>query len=236
MNTKYITLSATCLAVAMTGFAEVSDAKGRNKSKSKHKKEYISQLSSDLSRYGDDHKKGGKGYPNGRPWRALEKDLGKIKKQNRRIERKTNAVLHKVDKVEEDIQDIANDVSALTNTLQIEVSILPVTGDEYTDERLIARMFVQVSQSGIGVTELDSSSFSFSKSFAPKGGTAFYCGQPCFTKAENGLYAIDLKGNDVSGNYAGTLVIEDKNSMAVPTGTSLVTFDIPEPPLVPAPK
>ena len=113
---------------------------------------------------------------------------------------------------------------------------MPTTDDEYGVDRFIAHVFVQVSQNGIGVVELDSSLFSFSKAFAPKGGTAFYCGQSCFTKAENGLYIIDLKGTDVAGNYASTLIVENASTAAVPTGTSLVTFELPEPQLVPTPE
>jgi hypothetical protein len=256
MKIQSLSITAACLSVALTGISDVGYAKDKDESKS-HKKEYLSQLSGgslehdrdDDDKHHKDHKKkkgkkkDHKGYPNGRPWKAIEKDLDSIKDQNRRINKKTKAVLHKLDDIEEttetmqdDILDIASDVSTLYNTLQIEVSVLPTTDDEYGVDRLIAHVFVQVSQNGIGVVELDSSSFSFSKAFAPKGGTAFYCGQSCFTEAENGLYVIDLKGSDVAGNYAGTLIVEDVSNAAVPAGTSLVTFELPEPELAPTPK
>lgn len=250
MKIQNLSITAACLSVALTGVSEVGYAKDKDKSKS-HKKEYVSQLSRGSQEHDRDHddkhhkdhkKKGHKGYPNGRPWKAIEKDLDAIKDQNRSIKKKTKAVLRKLDDLEEDtenmqddILDIASDVSALYNTLQIEVSVLPTTDDGYGVDRLIAHVFVQVSQNGIGLVELDSSSFSFSKAFAPKGGTAFYCGQSCFTKAENGLYVIDLKGSDVAGNYAGTLIVEDVSNAAVPTGTSLVTFELPEPQLAATP-
>ncbi len=248
MNTQTFSILAVCLSVALTGFSDVSDAKGRNKSKSRYDKEYMTQLPDyDSKHYDDDHDKdrkhNGKGYPNGRPWKAIEKDLDEIKAQNRRIGKRTKKILYQLDRVEndiddmqDDVQDIADDVSALTNTLQVQLSVVPATRAEHSANNVIARIFVQVNQNGIGVAGLDPDSFSFSKSFNPRAGSANYCGLRCFTEAGNGAYAIDLMGNNVAGNYAGNLIVEDTGSRAIPTGTSLVTFEIPEPPPGPTPK
>lgn len=127
-----------------------------------------------------------------------------------------------------DVLSVADDVAALRNTLQVQVSVAPISADEINDvNNAPVSLFVQVTQNGHGVIGLTADSFVFANSFPDS--VPVICGTPdCFMPGASGMYMIKVAGDWIAGPYAGTLVAEDGSTTA--TGTSLVTFEIPAEP------
>jgi len=127
-----------------------------------------------------------------------------------------------------DVLSVADDVAALKNTLQVQVSVAPISADEINDANdAPVSLFVQVTQNGYGVIGLTADSFVFSNSFPDT--VPVICDTPdCFTPGASGMYQIKVQGDWVPGTYAGSLIAQDGSTTA--TGTSLVTFEIPAEP------
>jgi hypothetical protein len=193
---------------------------------------------------------GNDGYPNGRPWQAMESDFIEVKQAIAEVKGDTESILHELDDVDADLLIIKNDlteikgtladiqsglegvgadVSALTNTLAVQVSVPSASAEQRNDVNNVpVQLFVQVTQNGVGVSGLTADAFAYSNSFPLNG--AGYCGNACFIAGENGLYALELQGDWIAGSYAGTLNVHFTNSTSEGTGTSLVSFDIPAAP------
>jgi hypothetical protein len=144
------------------------------------------------------------------------------------INDKLDAIDMELGDVAGDVLSVADDVAELKNTLQVQVSVAPISADEINDMNSApVSLFVQVTQNGHGVIGLTADSFVFANSFPDS--VPVICGTPdCFMPGASGMYMIKVAGDWIAGPYAGTLVAEDGSTMA--TGTSLVTFEIPAEP------
>ena len=144
------------------------------------------------------------------------------------INEKLDAIDMELGDVAGDVLSVADDVAALKNTLQVQVSVAPISADEINDvNNAPVSLFVQVTQNGHGVIGLTADSFVFANSFPDS--VPVICGTPdCFMPGATGMYMIKVAGDWIAGPYAGTLVAEDGSTTA--TGTSLVTFEIPAEP------
>jgi len=127
-----------------------------------------------------------------------------------------------------DIMSVADDVAALKNTLQVQVSVAPISAEEINDaNNAPVSLFVQVTQNGYGVIGLTADSFVFSSSFPDT--LPVICDTPdCFTPGASGMYQIKVQGDWIPATYAGSLIAQDGSTTA--TCTSLVTFEIPAEP------
>lgn len=199
-----------------------------------------------------------KSYPNGRGWTAVEADFQDLRGRVDGVKDDTETILLELDsidadlssalsylsKIDGDIADLGEDVAAvkesveaLKNTLQLQVSISTRDANDMNGEPVWA--FVQVSQNGSPVLDLEAGAFLFASSFGPNGfiepDEVFYCGASCFHQGAAGLYLVALSP-DVqweAGTYAGTLAVALDDST---TGTSLIQFEVPVEPLpVPEP-
>jgi len=193
---------------------------------------------------------GSDGYPNGRPWQAMEADFDEVLYHLYKIKKDTESIIVELDEVDADhviikndltdimatldeiqngLYDIGAGVSSLTNTLDVQVSVPAASADDRNDVNdAPVQLFVQVSQNGVGVTGLTADAFAYSNSFPLNG--AGYCGAACFIAGENGLYAIELQGDWSAAPYAGTLNVQSTTSTSegdvTASGTSLVSFEI----------
>jgi hypothetical protein len=173
------------------------------------------------------------GYPNGRPFLAIEQDFNEVKNRIAAVKADTETILHKLYIIRADIGDIKDDVATLKNTLDVQVSVAPASDEQRNEDNdAPVQLFVQVTKNGVGVTGLTAAAFAYSNSFPLNG--AGYCGSACFIAGENGLYALELQGDWVAASYAGTLNVQFTTSTSegdvTSTGTSLVSFDIPAAP------
>jgi len=202
-------------------------------------------------------------YPNGLGWRAIELDFIDVKARISVVEGKvddvktdTETILYELDNVDADhviitndladiksdlanvsgdVTDMADDVAMLKNALQVQASVAPASAESRNEVNdAPVTLFVQVIQNGAGLPGLTVGAFTFSNSF-PIGGAVGYCGASVciteFSEGQDGLYALELSGDWVAGAYAGTLAAQDSGTTA--SGTSLVTFEIPEEPAAP---
>ena len=250
MMTNRFTILAICLAVGLGTVADQAMAKKKNKNKNNN--------SSSAELYDYDHPSG-KGYPNGRPWQALEYDFEIVK-------HKLNVLDYKVDDVKEDtetiieqlgdvqtdidaieteiadikdgvgqileeVDDLDDDVSMLKNTLSVDVSVGPATDDGIT-------LYVQVAQNGVGVTMLPATAFKYFSSFPT--GAVSYCGAACFSVGSRGVYMIELLVDSGPGRYAGALEVsmeviddddDDDDEPEIANGTALVSFEVEDEPI-----
>jgi hypothetical protein len=138
-------------------------------------------------------------------------------------------------KIDEDIATLGEDVAAvkegvdlLNSTLKLQVSISTRDATETGAQAVWA--FVQVSQNGEPVLDLEAGEFRFASSFGPNGyipsDEVFYCGDACFRQGAAGLYVIALQP-DIgweAGDYAGTIAVSIDGNVV---GTSLIDFKIP---------
>jgi archaellum component FlaC len=214
MMTNRFTILAICLAVGLGTVTDQAMAKKKNKNKK-------SDSSTELYDY--DHPSG-KGYPNGRPWQALDYDFDVVKHKLNVIDYKvddvkedtetiidqTGEVQTDIDNLEMEIADIKDgvgeileevdglddDVSMLKNTLSVDISVGAATDDGIT-------LYVQVAQNGMGVTKLAADAFEYGNSFPADG--AKYCGADCFAEGIGGVYMIELLVDSGPGSYAGAL-------------------------------
>jgi hypothetical protein len=176
------------------------------------------------------------GYPNGRPFQAIEQDFIEVNHRLRAIKADTETILDELDIIGADIGGIKDDVSALKNTLTIQVSVAPASDEQRNaDNNAPVELFVQVTKNGVGVSGLTADAFAYSNSFFPSGGTAAsYCGNACFTAGQNGLYSLELQGDWLAGSYAGNVNVHFTTSTSegdvTSAGASLVSFDIPPAP------
>jgi len=194
------------------------------------------------------------GYPNGRPFQAIEADFLDVKQRIAQVKADTETILVELDQVLADNVIIKNDltqikatlaeiqtgldaigsgVASLTNTLAVQVSVAPASADQRNDVNdTPVQVFVQVTQNGVGVTGLTAADFEYSNSFPLDG--AAYCGDACFIAGENGLYGIELQGDWSVAPYAGTLKVHMTTTTpdgdVTASGASMVNFDIPAAP------
>jgi hypothetical protein len=194
------------------------------------------------------------GYPNGRPFQAIESDFVDVKQRIAQVKADTETILVELDQVLADNVVIKSDltqikatlaqiqtglvaigsgVASLTNTLDVQVSVAPASADQRNDlNDAPVQVFVQVTQNGVGVTGLTAADFEYSNSFPVNG--AAYCGDACFMAGENGLYGIELQGVWSAAPYAGTLKVHATTSTpdgdVTANGSSLVNFEIPAAP------
>jgi len=194
------------------------------------------------------------GYPNGRPFQAIEADFLDVKQRIAQVKEETETILVELDQVLADTVIIKNDltqikatladiqtgldaigsgVASLTNTLDVQVSVAPASADQRNDVNdAPVQVFVQVTQNGVGVTGLTAADFGYSNSFPLNG--AAYCGDACFIAGENGLYGIELQGDWSVAPYAGTLNVHltttTPDGDITASGASLVSFEIPAAP------
>ncbi len=147
------------------------------------------------------------GYPNGRPFQAIEQDFIEVKHLIAAVKADTETILDELDIIGADIGDIKDDVSALKNTLAIQVSVASASDEQRNeDNNAPVQLFVQVTKNGVGVTGLTADAFAYSNSFPLNG--ASYCGNACFIAGQNGLYSLELQGDWVAESYAGTLSVQ----------------------------
>lgn len=102
-----------------------------------------------------------------------------------------------------------------------------------TNHNPIALRLTVVNKGGLPVNGLTAANFNFSNGIVPAGGgsatecSVADCGASTFAAAGNGLYQIYLDraaaGNWKAGKYAGTIAV----TAGANSGTTLVTFTIP---------
>ena len=245
MFLKRFAVIAVCTAMGLTAAVQSDLAVAKNKNKNK------TVPATQVANNGV----GNDGYPNGRPWQAMEEDFDKVFYRLSKIKQDTENILLELDQVDEDHAIIKNDlneiqaalaeiqsgldgigsgVAALTNTLDVQVSVAAAGADDLNDSPVT--LFVQVTKNGAGVTGLTAADFAYSNSFPLNGAT--YCGDACFLAGDNGLYGIELRGDWAAAPYAGTLNVQSTTTTpsgdVTAKGTSLVSFEIPAAP-VPTP-
>ena len=252
MNISRISIFAVCFAVGLAVASEPSMAKRKKKASSYSKYTSAERLPSRAN-------SNSKGYPNGRPFQAIEYDFDKlyyrldmidtdldqiaanlirVGQAVVRVERNTETidqnlirvgqavvrVERNTETILEDIAGINDDVDLLNNTMEVQVSAKSETDTGVT-------LYVQVIRNGVGVPDLPRLAFTYGNSF-PLGAVAEICEVNCFEEGVGGgLYAIKLEVNEDDQTFAGTLMVADRDG----AGTSLVTFDIPAAPVIPAP-
>ncbi|MDH3900773.1 MAG: hypothetical protein OEU51_06980 [Gammaproteobacteria bacterium] len=257
MNIPRLSILAVCFTVGLTAFADPVDAKGKGKKSKKNKNTEPAEYSHPS----------GKGFPNGRPWQALDDELDHIKHKLYVIDHKvdyvlkdtddilddTAAILEGIDDIKDglddidtDLGDVADGVSMLTNTLEVQVSVGPISEaihddvfiDDVTDGVVV--LYVQVIQNGVGVDKLTEEDFMYANSFPEA--AAKYCGELCFTEGLGGQYRLLLVGNGdewAEGTHAGTLAVQysvvTTEDGETSNGASQVVFEIPAAPVVPEP-
>jgi len=230
MNLNRVTILATCIAVGLAVVAEPTLAKKKNKNQSQQ--------------YSENANSASQGYPNGRPWQAMEHDFIEVMNQLDMLDAKvdevkgdTEEILEAIDGVnddldglEEKVDGIADNVASLKNTLEVQVSVV-ADSDRNDENDTPVTLFVQVSQNGAGVGGLMWDDFSYEHSFPMTViNDAIYCGADCFTAGEGGVYAIELRGDWDAAAYAGSLAVENTVDETTSNGSSLVSFDIPQAP------
>jgi len=247
MNISRISAFAVCLAVGLAIASEPSMAKRKSKRSSSSSYTSAEQLPSHAN-------SNSQGYPNGRPWQAVEADfdrlnrrldvidedldqiaanLIRIGKAVVRVEANTNTIISDIDTLDGKVDAVGDDVILLKNTLEVQVSVESATVEERNagvDSDVI--LYVQVIRNGIGLSGLTQASFSYGNSFPA--GAARICEvavEPCFEEGVGGMYKIRLAVDESDNTFAGTLMVEDRAG----AGTSQVTFDIPAAPVEPEP-
>jgi len=216
-NNRFVII-AICAAVGLTAAAQPDMAFAKNKNPA-------------AAQAGNNGNKDG--YPQGRPFQAIEQDFIEVKHRIAAVKADTETILDELDIISADIGDIKDDVSALKNTLNIQVSVAAASDEQRNeDNNAPVHLFVQVTKNGVGVTGLTADAFDYSNSFPLNG--ASYCGNACFIAGQNGLYSLELQGDWVAESYAGTLSVQFTTSTSegeiTSAGTSLVSFDIPPAP------
>jgi hypothetical protein len=256
MNIPRLSILALCFTVGLTAFADPVDAKGKGK-KSKNKNTETAEYSHPS----------GKGFPNGRPWQALDDELARIKYKLYVIDGKVDYVLKDtgyilddtaailegiddikdgIDDIDTDLGDVADGLSMLTNTLEMQVSVGPISEAIHDDVSIdgvtdgVVVLYVQVTQNGVGVDQLTAEDFMYANSFPEN--AASYCGELCFTEGLGGQYRLLLVGNGdewAEGSFAGTLAVQSTvatdDGDVTANGASQAVFEIPAAPVVPVP-
>ena len=249
MNISRISVFTVCFAVGLAMVSESSMAKRKKNKSSSSRSTSAEQLSSNAN-------SNSTGYPNGRPFQAIEVDfdelhlrfdtidtdldeiarnLIRIGQAVVRVEANTNTIITDIGTLDGKVDDVAADVTMLKNTLTVQVSVGSATVEERNagvDSDVI--LYVQVIRNGIGLPGLTQASFSYRNSFPAD--AARICEvaiDPCFEEGVGGggLYKIRLAVDESDNTFAGTLMVEDRAG----AGTSQVTFDIPAAPEEPTP-
>ena len=104
MMTNRFTILAICLAVGLGTVADQAMAKKKNKNKNNN--------SSSAELYDYDHPSG-KGYPNGRPWQALEYDFEIVKHKLNVLDYKVDDVKGDTETIIEQLDDVQTDIDAI---------------------------------------------------------------------------------------------------------------------------
>jgi hypothetical protein len=238
MNINRATLLVTCVAVILGVAAEPAFAK---------KKKTTAAAAAPVTTTATPNP-ASEGYPNGRPWQAVEGDFTTVMNKLQVVEGKVDSVkadtvliLSRLDAVDaqldgidlklDDLNDkvdlLAGDVSLIKNTLSVQVSVV-ADDDRVAGSTVPVTLFVQVSQNGAGLSGLTAADFGYVNGFGA--GVTGYCGAACFVEGGAGVYAIRLQGTWGAESYAGNLTVSADTGSALAQGTSLVTFDVPAPP------
>ena len=106
MNIPRLSVLAMCFAVGLTAISEPADAKKKNKWKKKSKGVPTTQLSSYANR-------NSLGYPNGRPFQALEADFNLVKDKLYIVDGKVDDILADTDSILTDTGLILQDTALL---------------------------------------------------------------------------------------------------------------------------
>lgn len=239
MNISRISVFTVCFAVGLAMVSESSMAKRKKHKSSSSRSTSAEQLSSNAN-------SNSTGYPNGRPFQAIEVDfdelhlrfdtidtdldeiarnLIRIGQAVVRVEANTNTIITDIGTLDGKVDDVAADVTMMKNTMEVQVSVESATVEERNagvDSDVI--LFVQVIRNGIGLTGLPETAFTYGNSFPAA--AASYCGAACFEEGAGGMYAIRLEVDESDNTFAGTLMVDDADG----AGTSQVTFDIPAAP------
>jgi len=160
------------------------------------------------------------GYPNGRPWEAVDADFQIVFARIDAVKKDTVVILQRLDVIEDDL-------AALSNTLTVQVSVVPnVNRAGATNVPVVLN--VLVSQNGAGVTGLQPGAFAFTSAFGSGGAT--YCGNSsCMVAGPGGVYQLRLDSPTLwsAGQYAGSLTASMQSGGRLAQGTTLVTFNVP---------
>jgi len=245
MKISRMTVLVACLAVAISGVMDTAVAKGKGK------KSAAAQTETSSGAPSENANPNSTGFPNGRPWQALDMELDLIKYKLLVVDGKvdnvlvdtgdilddTAAILLQLDEIQDDIGDlgtdlgsVADDVAVLKNTLDVQVRVMtidPAVLNDQTDEEPVV-VYVTVVQGGVGVADLTADDFTYTNSFPS--GAAGFCGDACFSAGDGGQYALMLQGSWEVGSYAGTLAVEHTDGEATANGAAQVVFDIPAAP------
>jgi hypothetical protein len=224
MNINRATLLVTCVAVILGVAAEPAFAK---------KKKTTAAAAAPVTTTATPNP-ASEGYPNGRPWQAVEGKVDSVKADTVLILSRLDAVDAQLDGIDlklDDLNDkvdlLAGDVSLIKNTLSVQVSVV-ADDDRVAGSTVPVTLFVQVSQNGAGLSGLTAADFGYVNGFGA--GVTGYCGAACFVEGGAGVYAIRLQGTWGAESYAGNLTVSADTGSALAQGTSLVTFDVPAPP------
>jgi hypothetical protein len=203
MNINRLSVLSVCIAISLAVIAGPVDAEEKGKKK---------------------HQKQNKGYPNGRGWRAVERDFKIVKRKLNKVNRKLNRVVGKLNVIDDKVDYIADDVLMLKNVLEVQVHVAKIKPDVTIDQNYNQVVYVQVIHNGMGVPNLTEQNFVYKHSFPYD--AASFCGAPCFSEGQAGQYAIMLKGKWEPGVFAGTLRVHTKYDDLMSYGTSQVVVDI----------
>lgn len=145
-----------------------------------------------------------KGYPNGRPWQAVNYDFMDVKRRIGEVKDDTEEIIRRLRVVDEDLEslkggqvrilqgigrleegqedlgeaidEIADAVSAQGNVLEVQVRVGDISEpDDVSIDSSTVILYVQVIQNGAGVTGLPADAFSYT-SVTPAADAASYCG------------------------------------------------------------
>jgi hypothetical protein len=245
MNISRISVFAICFAVGLAVVSDPSMARSKWKSKRFSSAEQLPSSADSNS----------SGYPNGRPFQAIEYDFDKlfyrfdmidtdldqiaanlirVGQAVVRVERNTETIDQNlirvgqaVVRVERNTETILEDIAGINDDVALLNNTLEVQVSAKSATDTGVTLYVQVIRNGIGLEQLPRAAFTYGNSF-PLGAEAEICEVNCFEEGVgSGLYAIKLVVNESDQTFAGTLMVEDRDG----AGTSLVTFDIPAAPV-----
>ena len=241
MNRKYLSVLAVCCAVGLTAITGPVNAGWFNKNKNDDQNDHV-QLPVEPGP--PDHaNSNSKGYPNGRPWQAVEEDFDRVHRKLRVIDGKIDDINEDIEDLDTDLEDladdvagIADDVSILKNTLKVQVRVGAISeSDDVSIDSSTVILYVQVILNGNGLTGLTADAFSYTNA-TPAADAASYCGNDtCFEEpaGSNGLYILNIEVTGGAGTYAATVSAGiEGDDVSIDTddsnGASIVIFEIEE--------
>lgn len=238
MNSKHFSVLAVCFAVGLAAISEPADAGWWSSKSNKKDKDPVQQPAEPGP---PEHaNSNSKGYPNGRPWQAVEYDFMDVKKRIGEVKDDTEEIIRRLRVVDEDLEslkggqvrilqgigrledgqedlgeaidEIADAVAAQGNVLEVQVRVGDIIDpDDVSIDSSTVILYVQVIRNGAGATGLTADDFSYTN-VTPTAGAASYCGtDDCFEEP------LDSNGlyilellADEAGNYAATVAVVDE--------------------------